>query len=158
MASLHDAKRSSRCTNSTIVIWVAPTIYLRRCTKMASAGTTPFYGREHELQRLQELAGKKTASLVIIKGRRRRRRAGTDWCARRAGPGGNRIIGSQHRAAPRSLPLRVRSDYARATMTAKGGRCLEFLEAVRLFLGEAIRLSEAGGLLARRRMSASMTS
>jgi hypothetical protein len=29
---------------------------------------------------------------------------------------------------------------------------------VRLFLGEAIRLSEAGGLLARRRMSASMTS
>ena len=38
---------------------------------MASAGTTPFYGREHELQRLQELAGKKTASLVIIKGRRR---------------------------------------------------------------------------------------
>ena len=29
---------------------------------MASAGTTPFYGREHELQRLQELAGKKTAS------------------------------------------------------------------------------------------------
>src|SRR5258708_19720944 len=42
-----------------------------RCTKMASAGPTPFYGREHELQRLQELAGKKTASLVIIKGRRR---------------------------------------------------------------------------------------
>jgi uncharacterized protein len=38
---------------------------------MASAGTTPFYGREHELRRLQELAGKKTASLVIIKGRRR---------------------------------------------------------------------------------------
>jgi AAA+ ATPase superfamily predicted ATPase len=38
---------------------------------MASAGTTPFYGREHELQRLQELTGKKTASLVIIKGRRR---------------------------------------------------------------------------------------
>lgn len=37
---------------------------------MASAGTTPFYGREHELQRLQELTGKKTASLVIIKGRR----------------------------------------------------------------------------------------
>lgn len=38
---------------------------------MASAGPTPFYGREHELQRLKELAGKKTASLVIIKGRRR---------------------------------------------------------------------------------------
>ena len=38
---------------------------------MASAGTTPFYGREHELQSLQELAGKKTASLIIIKGRRR---------------------------------------------------------------------------------------
>ncbi len=38
---------------------------------MAFAVTTPFYGREHELQRLQELAGKKTASLVIIKGRRR---------------------------------------------------------------------------------------
>jgi hypothetical protein len=38
---------------------------------MPSAGTTPFYGREHELRRLQELAGKKTASLVIIKGRRR---------------------------------------------------------------------------------------
>jgi len=38
---------------------------------MAFVATTPFYGREHELQRLQELAGKKTASLVIIKGRRR---------------------------------------------------------------------------------------
>ncbi len=38
---------------------------------MASAATTPFYGREHELRRLQELAAKKTASLVIIKGRRR---------------------------------------------------------------------------------------
>ena len=38
---------------------------------MAAPGATPFYGREHELQRLQELAGKKTASLVIIKGRRR---------------------------------------------------------------------------------------
>jgi hypothetical protein len=44
---------------------------LTRCTKMASAATTPFYGREHELRRLQELAAKKTASLVIIKGRRR---------------------------------------------------------------------------------------
>jgi hypothetical protein len=37
---------------------------------MASAATTPFYGREHELRRLQELAAKETASLVIIKGRR----------------------------------------------------------------------------------------
>jgi hypothetical protein len=55
----------------TIVVWVAPNIYIPRCTKMASAGTTPFYGREHELQSLQELAGKKTASLIIIKGRRR---------------------------------------------------------------------------------------
>jgi hypothetical protein len=27
------------------------------------AGTTPFYGREHELRRLQELAGKKTATV-----------------------------------------------------------------------------------------------
>jgi hypothetical protein len=49
----------------------ASTFYITRCTKMASAGTTPFYGREHELQRLQELSSKKTASLVIIKGRRR---------------------------------------------------------------------------------------
>jgi AAA+ ATPase superfamily predicted ATPase len=38
---------------------------------MASVGTTPFYGRENELRRLHQLAGKKTASLVIIKGRRR---------------------------------------------------------------------------------------
>ena len=38
---------------------------------MAPGATTPFYGREDELRRLQELAGKKTASLVIIKGRRR---------------------------------------------------------------------------------------
>jgi AAA+ ATPase superfamily predicted ATPase len=38
---------------------------------MASVGTAPFYGREQELQRLQELATKKTASLVVIKGRRR---------------------------------------------------------------------------------------
>jgi uncharacterized protein len=38
---------------------------------MTPAETTPFYGREHELQRLKELAGKKTASLVVIKGRRR---------------------------------------------------------------------------------------
>jgi hypothetical protein len=52
-----------RCTKSTIVVWVASKIYIPRCTKMASAGTTPFYGREHELLRLQELAGKKTASL-----------------------------------------------------------------------------------------------
>ena len=33
--------------------------------------TTPFFGREHELARLKELAGKKTASLAVIKGRRR---------------------------------------------------------------------------------------
>src|SRR6202035_4868411 len=59
------------CTKSTIVVWVASAVYIARCTKMASAGTTPFYGRKHELQRLEELAGKKTASLVIIKGRRR---------------------------------------------------------------------------------------
>lgn len=32
---------------------------------------TPFFGREHELQRLRELAGKKSASLAVIKGRRR---------------------------------------------------------------------------------------
>ncbi len=32
---------------------------------------TPFFGREHELARLKELANKKTASLVVIKGRRR---------------------------------------------------------------------------------------
>src|SRR5258708_10743786 len=38
---------------------------------MASAGTTPFDGREQELERPQGLGGKKTASLVIIKGRRR---------------------------------------------------------------------------------------
>ena len=38
---------------------------------MASGATTPFYGRENELRRMQQLAGKKTASLVIIKGRRR---------------------------------------------------------------------------------------
>jgi hypothetical protein len=33
--------------------------------------TTPFYGRERELQRLKELTRRKTASLVVIKGRRR---------------------------------------------------------------------------------------
>jgi uncharacterized protein len=38
---------------------------------MTSADTTPFYGRERELLLLKELAGKKTASLVVIKGRRR---------------------------------------------------------------------------------------
>ena len=36
---------------------------------MTSAGTTPIYGRKHELKRLEELTGKKTARLVIIKGR-----------------------------------------------------------------------------------------
>jgi hypothetical protein len=50
---------------------VAISIYPTRGSKTVPAGTTPFYGRESELQRLQELAGKKTASLVIIKGRRR---------------------------------------------------------------------------------------
>jgi hypothetical protein len=40
-------------------------------TRMTSAETTPFYGRERELDRLKELAVKKTASLVVIKGRRR---------------------------------------------------------------------------------------
>jgi uncharacterized protein len=38
---------------------------------MAISDTTPFYGRERELRLLKELAGKKTASLVVIKGRRR---------------------------------------------------------------------------------------
>ena len=33
--------------------------------------TTPFYGRERELRLLKELVGKKTASLVVLKGRRR---------------------------------------------------------------------------------------
>lgn len=37
----------------------------------ASSAPTPFFGRERELARLKELAGKKTASLVVIKGRRR---------------------------------------------------------------------------------------
>lgn len=52
---------------------------------MASAGSTPFYGREHELKRLQELAGKKIASLVIIKGRRRigKSRPATELARRR---------------------------------------------------------------------------
>jgi len=35
------------------------------------SGTTPFFGRERELTRLKELASKKSASLVVIKGRRR---------------------------------------------------------------------------------------
>jgi serine/threonine protein kinase len=39
------------CTNSTIVVLVAPTVFLTRCTKMASAGITPFYGREHAGER-----------------------------------------------------------------------------------------------------------
>ncbi len=38
---------------------------------MTSKITTPFYGRQYELKRLKELSGKKTASLVVIKGRRR---------------------------------------------------------------------------------------
>src|SRR5688500_5306460 len=33
--------------------------------------STPFYGREHELQRLKELTHRKTATIVVIKGRRR---------------------------------------------------------------------------------------
>src|SRR5882724_4378390 len=37
----------------------------------ASPGATPFFGRERELTRLGELASKKSASLVVIKGRRR---------------------------------------------------------------------------------------
>jgi hypothetical protein len=79
--------------------------------------------------------------------------------ARRAGPGGNRIVGSPNIALHQGHYLFASDPItARATMTAKGGRCLESLEAVRLFLGEAIRFSEAGGLLARRRMPASMTS
>jgi uncharacterized protein len=36
-----------------------------------TAAVTPFYGREQEIQRLKELSGKKSASLVVIKGRRR---------------------------------------------------------------------------------------
>jgi uncharacterized protein len=35
------------------------------------SGTTPFFGRERELARLKELTAKKSASLVVIKGRRR---------------------------------------------------------------------------------------
>lgn len=38
---------------------------------MTSRVTTPFYGRERELARLKELTTRKTASLVVIKGRRR---------------------------------------------------------------------------------------
>jgi uncharacterized protein len=37
----------------------------------ATAHSTPFFGREQELQRLQELSAKKSASLVVVKGRRR---------------------------------------------------------------------------------------
>jgi len=33
--------------------------------------TTPFFGRESELQRLMEVTRKRTASIVVIKGRRR---------------------------------------------------------------------------------------
>jgi len=62
---------------------------------MASAGTTPFYGREHELQRLLELAGKKTASLVIIKGRRRigKSRLATELARRLPGYGALKFQG-----------------------------------------------------------------
>jgi uncharacterized protein len=40
------------------------------CTRMTSR-TSRFFGRERELARLKELTGKKLASLVVIKGRRR---------------------------------------------------------------------------------------
>ncbi len=39
--------------------------------KKSRENTRPFYGREAELRRLKELENKKTASLVVIKGRRR---------------------------------------------------------------------------------------
>lgn len=47
-----------------------------KCADKTKAGVnldraTSFYGRERELQRLKELSQKKTASLVVIKGRRR---------------------------------------------------------------------------------------
>jgi hypothetical protein len=73
---------------------------------MASAGTTPFYRREHELQRLQELAGKKTASLVIIKGRRRigKSRLATEL-ARRECPRFGLAVADSHRTRPSSLLL-----------------------------------------------------
>ena len=38
---------------------------------MSNTNTTPFYGRSEELHRLEQLLLKKTASLVVIKGRRR---------------------------------------------------------------------------------------
>jgi uncharacterized protein len=38
---------------------------------MSTPDTSPFYGREAELRRLTDLTRKKTASLVVIKGRRR---------------------------------------------------------------------------------------
>ena len=40
-------------------------------SRYKSDGESPFYGRERELRNLKELSRKKTASLVVIKGRRR---------------------------------------------------------------------------------------
>jgi uncharacterized protein len=45
---------------------------VRECTKMTlPPAPTPFFGRDQELLRLAELSTKKSASLVVIKGRRR---------------------------------------------------------------------------------------
>lgn len=57
------------CTKSTSAIIVHSRHTLKKCTKMTSA--TPFFGRQAELARLKELAQKRSASLVVIKGRRR---------------------------------------------------------------------------------------
>jgi len=59
-------------TKSAIVILVILRHPRLKFTKMTSANpVTPFFGREAELGRLQDLTRKKVASIAVIKGRRR---------------------------------------------------------------------------------------
>jgi uncharacterized protein len=60
------------CTKLTFVDLVHQNADFGKCTRMTlPPAPTPFFGREQELSRLAELAAKKSASLVVIKGQRR---------------------------------------------------------------------------------------
>jgi hypothetical protein len=68
----HRTESATWCTRMTFVDLVHFQKLPLGFTRMTfPPGTTPFFGRERELARLKELTAKKSASLVVIKGRRR---------------------------------------------------------------------------------------
>lgn len=73
---------------------------------------TPFFGRDQELSRLAELASKKSASLVVIKGRRRIGKSRlTDELARRL-PGYTSVHFQALPPSAKLTPVQEREDFA----------------------------------------------